>query len=349
VIRMRAVTYHGFKDVRVEDKPRPEVVEPGDALLRVSTTAICGSDLHLYHDKMPGISPGTTIGHEFVGEVVAVGEAVRETAVGQRYVSSMYPACGTCRACMRHDWRNCAHFGVFGFGDAFGSLEGGQADYVRVPLADMTLTAVPDELTDEDVIFTGDILATAYTGFIRAGVTPGANVAIVGAGPVGQLAVMCAQLFGAAKVFSIDLVPARLKEAEALGAIAVNASEVDPSDVVFEQTGFLGADAVIEAVGNERSLETAWSLARTGASIAIIGVLVDEAFPVSCGDNWLRSVQIRPVLGDCLTHRFELVDLIRARKLDPARIISHTLDLADAVDAYRMFDEHEATKIVLKP
>lgn len=346
---MRAVTYHGLRDVRVEDKDRPEIAEPGDALLRVTTTAICGSDLHLYHDKVPGVSPGTTIGHEFVGEVVAVGNAVRETAVGQRYVSSMYPACGTCRSCMRHEWRTCGHFGVFGFGDAFGSLEGGQAEYVRVPLADMTLTPVPDELTDDDVIFTGDILATAYTGFLRAGVTPGATVAIVGAGPVGQLSVMCARLFGASKVFSIDLVAGRLKEAEALGAIPVNAAETDPSDAVFEQTGFLGADVVIEAVGNEASLETAWSLARTGGSIALVGVLVDEAFPVSCGDNWLRSLRVTPVLGDALTHRYDLVDLIRAGKLDPARIISHTLDLADAVDAYRMFDEHEATKIVLKP
>src|SRR6266540_3717 len=134
---MRAVTYHGPRDIRVEDKDRPGIVEPTDAVLRVTTSAICGTDLHIYHDKIPGVAPGTTIGHEFVGVVEEVGTAVHDVEVGRRYVASMVPACGSCAPCMRDDWRNCGHFGIFGLGDVFGGLDGGQAEYVRIPLADM--------------------------------------------------------------------------------------------------------------------------------------------------------------------------------------------------------------------
>ena len=346
---MKAVTMHGLKDVRVEDVPRPELQEPTDVILRMTTAAICGSDLHLYHDKMPGLLPGSVVGHEFLGVVEEVGAAVRLVEAGQRYVASFYPACGSCAACMRHDWRNCPFFAVFGFGEAFGSLDGSQAEYVRVPLADMTLAPVPDSLSDEQALFTGDILSTAFTGVLKSGLQAGQTLAIVGAGPVGLLAVQCAQLVGPSKVFSIDLVPERLKLAESFGAIPINAADGDPSDAVFEQTGFLGVDVVIEAVGNAKSLEVAWSLARTGATIAIVGVLVDEPWPISCGDNWLRSLTIKPILGDCLTYRYDILKLIEAGKLRPEAIISHTMRLDDATEAYEMFDSRQATKILLKP
>jgi threonine dehydrogenase-like Zn-dependent dehydrogenase len=346
---MQALTFHGPRDVRLEDKPRPELLEPTDVILRVTTAAVCGTDLHFFHGKEPGIAPGTTLGHEFVGVVEEAGPAVRSIEVGKRYASSMLTACGTCPACFRHDWRNCGHFALFGMGDAFGGLDGGQAEYVRVPLADLTLAEIPPLLSDEDVILTTDVLATAYTAMVKAGVGHGDTVAIIGAGTVGQLCVMCARLFGASKVFAVDLLPERLKEAEALGAIPVNAGEVDPSDVIAEHTGNLGADIVVEAVGAQPALDTAWSVARTGATLALVGFLLDEDWPVTCGDSWLRALTVHPVLGDPITHRHQLLRLIESGHLEPKRVISNTMALDEAVEAYRLFDAREASKILLKP
>lgn len=346
---MRAVTFQGPKDIRVVEKDVPEILGPADAILRVTTSAICGTDLHIYHEKFPAVAPGTTLGHEFAGVIEQVGDGVRDLEVGRRYVASMFPACGTCPACIRGDWRNCGHFGLFGCGDAFGSLEGGQAEFVRVPFADMTLTPIPDRLTDEDVIFVGDILSTPFTALTLARLRPGQSVAVVGAGPVGQLAVMCASLFGAAPLFAIDLVPARLKEAKALGAIPINLSETDPFEAIGDYGVLNGVDLVLEAAGTAESVETAYSVARVGATIAIVGALMDEPWPLSCGDNWLRAITVMPVLGNPLTHRYDLMRLIEAGRLTPASIISHTMGLDDATEAYRMFDHKEATKIVLKP
>jgi threonine dehydrogenase-like Zn-dependent dehydrogenase len=346
---MQALTFHGPRDVRLEEKPRPELLEPTDVLLRVTTTAVCGTDLHFFHGKEPGITPGTTLGHEFVGVVEEVGPAVRSIEVGRRYSSSMLTACGACPACFRADWRNCGHFAFFGMGDAFGGLDGGQAEYVRVPLADLTLAEIPHGLSDEEVILTTDVLATAYTAMVKADVRPGDTVAVIGAGTVGQLCVMCARLFGASKVFAVDLLPERLKEAEALGAIPVNAAEGDPADAIAEHTGNLGADVVVEAVGAQSAVETAWSVARTGATLALVGFLLDEDWPVTCGDSWLRALTVRPVLGDPISHRHALLRLIEAGRLEPKRVISHTMALDEAVDAYRLFDAREATKILLKP
>jgi threonine dehydrogenase-like Zn-dependent dehydrogenase len=346
---MRAVILQGNGEVRVEDRPRPHPVEPTDAVLRVTTAAICGTDLHLAHGKVPGAEPGMTLGHEFVGVVEEVGPAVRNVIPGGRYVASMATACGGCRPCSRHDHRNCGDFALFGLGDGFGSLEGGQAEYVRVPLADMTLAALPDDVSDEQAVLLSDILPTAHTAVLQAGVRPGDSVAVVGAGPVGQLAVMCAHLVGAAPVFAIDLAQGRLEEAEALGAIPIDASAGDPSDMVAEHTGMLGADVVIEAVGSQSSLETAWSVARTGGTIAIVGALIEEEWPISCGDSWLRGLTVVPILGDSLTHRWDLLQLLRSGRLHPERIISHTMALDDAVEAYRLFERRGATKVLLQP
>ena len=346
---MKAVTFRGERDVRVEDKDKPEILEPTDAILRVTTSAICGTDLHFYKGQELGVLPGTTLGHEFVGVVDEVGAAVRNLRTGDRAVASMYTACGACQACSRQDYPNCPHWAMFGCGAAFGDLEGGQADYVRVPLADMTLAPIPCSLTDEDVVLTTDILPTAYTAMVKSGVRQGDTVAVVGAGPVGQLAVICARLFGASKVMAIDLVADRLREAEALGATPINAAEVDPADAVFDLTGNLGADVVVEAVGVQGSVDTCWAVAKKGGIVTMIGLLVEEAWPTSCGDNWLRQIQVRPVIGEPIKHRWDLFRLIEAKRLNPAGIISHTMPLDDAVEAYRMFDAREATKIILKP
>ena len=165
---MLAVTYAGEGLVRLEERPRPELIEPGDAILRVTAAAICGTDLHLVEGKMPGFEEGGVLGHEFVGVVEEAGAALRNVDVGQRYVASMLTACGGCRPCSRHDYRNCASFALFGMGYAFGGLDGGQAEYVRVPLADMTLAPVPEAMSDETAVLVSDILPTAYTALLRA-------------------------------------------------------------------------------------------------------------------------------------------------------------------------------------
>jgi len=213
----------------------------------------------------------------------------------------------------------------------------------------MTLAPLPDDVPDAQAVLLSDILPTAHTAVVQAGVRPGDSVAVVGAGPVGQLAVMCAHLVGAAPVFAIDLAQSRLEQAAALGAIAVDASAGDPSDVVAEHTGMLGADVVIEAVGSQSALATAWSVARTGGTIAIVGAVVEEDWPIGCGDSWLRGLTIRPILGDSLTHRWDLLQLVRAGRLNPARIVSHTMPLDDAVEAYRLFEGRGATKVLLQP
>jgi threonine dehydrogenase-like Zn-dependent dehydrogenase len=238
---------------------------------------------------------------------------------------------------------------MFGGGAFFNDLAGGQAEYVRVPLADMTLSAVPDALADEQVLFIGDILATAYTGCVKAAIQPGEVVAIVGAGPVGQLAAACAQLFAPAAVYVIDLVPARLREAERFGAVAIDASEGDPGKRLRELTGGGRADVVIEAVGNAAALRTAWRLAEQGARLALVGMLVDEPFPESAGHTWLRNLSVLTITGEPFTHRDTLLRLVQAGKLSPETVISCEAPLEEAPQAYGRLDRRETTKVIVKP
>lgn len=346
---MRAVRTYGPGDLRVENVPDPQILEPTDAILRMTSSAICGSDLHLYHGKIPGIEPGMVCGHEFAGEVVEVGSAVLDIAAGDRCVASMFTACGRCPACLRMEHRRCGRFGMFGYGVAFGDLPGGQAEYVRVPFADMTLAPVPEGLSDHDVLLTSDILPTAYTALEKGGARPGDVVAVVGAGPLGQLVVMCASLFGCSAVIAIDVVEDRLKEAEALGAVPINARSADPFDAVYDLTANQGADLVIEAAGNAAALETAFSVVRPAGRLVMVGVLIDEVFPISAGEVFLRGLSVQGLVGEPLRYRSDLLRLIGAGRIDPARVISHTLLLDEAPAAYRMFDAREATKVVLQP
>lgn len=346
---MRAVRWYGAGDVRVEECQKPRLTEPDDAILKVTTAAICGSDLHLYHGKVPKVRPGTVVGHEFVGVVESVGEGVRRVRPGMRCLASMFTACGRCVSCVAGNHLGCERYALFGYGDLFGGLDGGQAEYVRVPIADMTLFPVPDNLADEQVLFVGDILATAYTGCAEGRVRHGDIVVVVGAGPVGQLAAECARLFAPAQVFAVDLVPNRLAEAAEVGAIPIDASAGDPLEQLRSHTGGRRADVVIEAVGNAASLETSWRLATTGARVSLVGFLVDEPFPQSAGQTWLRSLNLTPVLGQPILHRDRLVRLISAGRLNPARIISDKVGLDSVPDAYQRMDRREITKAVVTP
>lgn len=344
---MRAARIFEDEGLRVEDVPDPEIVEPTDAILRVTHSAVCGSDLHLYHGRIPGIEDGTIPGHEFAGTVEEVGPAVRDVEVGGRYVASMFSACGHCPACLRQERRGCPSFGMFGFGMAFGDLSGGQAERVRVPFADGTLSPVPHEADTRDLLFLSDILPTAYSALARGGASGGETVGVVGAGPVGQLIVMCAPLFGVGQVIAVDVSDERLQEAEALGATPVNADRADPLDGMLDLTNNQGADLMVESAGNREALRTALESARVGGRVVMVGVLVDEAWPMDAGEVFIRGLDIHAVLGEPLRHREALTNLILGGRLEPSRLISHEMSLEEAPKAYELFEAKEATKIIL--
>ncbi|MDQ6692195.1 MAG: alcohol dehydrogenase catalytic domain-containing protein, partial [Candidatus Dormibacteraeota bacterium] len=268
---MRALTFQGPRTVRVDELPRPSLQGPDDALVKVSTTAICGSDLHLYHERIP-IQAGAVLGHEFAGTIVEIGENVRRFKPGDRVVACFFSFCGHCVNCRRGWFSQCEVKGVFGYGQSFGNLGGGQAEYCLVPHANHTLELIPEAVSDEQALFVGDILATGYFGADRARIRPGDTVAVVGAGPVGLMAVMSAQLFGASQVYAIDMVPDRLALATELGAIPVNPAEGNAAKQVKALTRGQGTDCSIECVGLSATIETAIYSVRPGGTVSVVGV-----------------------------------------------------------------------------
>ncbi len=344
---MKAVTWYGKHDVRVEEVPEPEVTEPTDAIVRVTLAAICGSDLHLYHDEIPGMLPGTVLGHEFVGVVESVGPAVRAFKKGDRVVGTFHIACGHCRACRRGDYHQCERGGVLGYGLAFGNLPGAQAELVRIPYADVNLRPIPAGLSDEQAIFAGDILTTAFGAVKNAGLRPGERCAVIGCGPVGIFAIQSAQVFGAAKTLAIDLIEKRLALAERLGAIPIDAGKSNPVSRVMAETGGEGADVVIEAVGGSQTLELAFDLVRGEGRISAVGVSAEETFAFPLMSSFTKAIHFH--LGVANIHRDidATLALVAAGRIDPTVIISHRLPLEEAPKGYRLFAERKATKVVL--
>lgn len=345
---MKAVTFHGAGDFRVTEVPRPVLGSPTDALVRVTLGAICGSDLHIYHGRTP-VDEGAVLGHEFVGVVEEAGPGVRGLAPQDRVVAAFYTACGGCRLCRLGWWSQCESRSIFGHGVHFGGLGGGQAEYCLVPNADLNLARVPDEVDDEQAIFVGDVLATGYFAAERGMIRPGDTVAVIGAGPVGLMATMCAQLFGPAQVLCVDVVPSRLELASELGGIPVDAGRVNPESEVRRRTGGAGADAVLECVGQMTAIRTALNCCRGGGTVSSVGVpnQVEADFPYL--DAWLRDLTFRTGCTNVHAYFRPLLDLIAAGRLHPERIISHRLRLEEAPEGYRLFDRREATKVVLRP
>jgi threonine dehydrogenase-like Zn-dependent dehydrogenase len=345
---MKAVTYHGVGDFRVTEEPRPALAGPGDALVRITLSAICGSDLHIYHGHTP-IDEGAGIGHELVGVVEEVGAEVRSVRPGDRVVAPFSTACGTCAQCRRGWWSQCEERAIFGHGTYFGGLGGSQAELCVVPRADVNLARIPDDVSDEQAIFVGDILATGLFAAERGDIAAGDTVAVIGAGPVGLMAIMCAQLFGPARVLAVDMVDDRLELAGDLGAVPIDTRAVNPVSEIQRWTGGLGADVALECVGQVRAIETAIECVRGGGTVSSVGVpsAVSGDFPYF--DMWNRDLTFRS--GWANVHRYlrPLLDLIAAGRLHPERIISHRMRLDDAEEAYRLFDRREATKIVLRP
>ncbi|OLB95038.1 MAG: alcohol dehydrogenase [Actinobacteria bacterium 13_2_20CM_2_66_6] len=345
---MKALTFRAEGEVKMADVPKPRIAASTDALIRITLGAVCGSDLHILHGHTP-MNEGAVLGHEFVGLVEEVGPEVKRFKPGDRVVSSFFTSCGHCVMCRKGWFNQCVSKATFGHGEYFGGLGGGQAEYVVVPLADHSMEIIPEGMTDEQAIFVGDILSTGFFGAERAEIKPGDTVAVVGAGPVGLMATMCAQLFGPARTFVIDMVESRLEVAQELGGIPINAKEVHPVAAIEKATGGIGADSSIEAVGLLSAVDTAINCVRGGGTISMVGVpsAVLGDFPYL--RMWMKSLTFRAGWCNVQLYMRPLLDLIAAGRLRPELIISHRMKLDQAEEAYRIFDAREATKIVLTP
>ena len=345
---MRAVVYRGVGEVEVADVHDPEIVEPGDAIVRVGLTAICGSDLHLFHGKAP-LEPGDTIGHEAIGVVEQAGSAVTRFAPGERVVVSFTVADGTCWFCRHGQSQLCDDFKYFGYGLFGGSLGGAQAELLRVPFADVNLLPVPDGLEDERALFVGDALTTGVYAAGLAQIRPGDTVAVVGAGPVGFFCAQAARL-DTETVLAIDLDPARLAIAERQGSIAIDASASNAQTAVFEHTQGRGADVVIEAVGTPAAFERSLDVVRRGGTVVVMGVFTSELVQAQIGVWWIRALQVR-FAGTTPIHAWwdRAMAEVLAGRLDPRPIVSHRLSLEEAPKGYELFDTRQATKVLLRP
>src|SRR5256885_3617206 len=345
---MKALTFIGEGQVRVADVPKPAISASNDALVRVTLGAVCGSDLHILHGHTP-MNEGAVLGHEFVGVIEEVGAEVKRFKPGDRVVASFFTACGHCTLCRKGWFNQCVDKSTFGHGEYFGALGGRQAEYVAVPLADHSMERIPDGMSDESAIFVGDILSTGYFGAERAEIKPGDVVAVVGAGPVGLMATMCAQLFGPSRTFVIDMVDTRLEIAQELGGIPINAKQAHPVQAIEAATGGIGADSSIECVGLLSAVDTAIHVVRGGGTISMVGVpsAVQGDFPYL--RMWLKSLTFRAGWCNVQMYMRPPLELIEAGRLHPQADISHRMKLDEAEEAYRMFDAREATKIVLTP
>jgi threonine dehydrogenase-like Zn-dependent dehydrogenase len=388
---MRAVVWEGKNHVAVTHKPDPEIVNPRDAIVQVTLTAICGSDLHLYNGFIPTMKSGDVLGHEFMGEVVEVGREVKNLAKGDWVVVPFAIACGRCFFCQRDLWSLCDNTnpnasmadmvygysgaGLFGYSHMYGGYPGGQAEFVRVPFADVGPIKIYEDLRDEQVLFLSDIFPTGYMAAENCDIRPGDTVAVWGCGPVGLFAIKSALMLGAERVIAIDRFRERLRKAQECGAETINYSEADVFEVLKESTGGHGPDSCIDAVGMEshgvgaahfydrakqalmletdrpEPLRQAIHACRKGGTVSVPGVyggFIDK-FPI--GAAFAKGLTIK--MGQTHVHKYmkPLLEKIRRGEIDPSFVVSHTFPLDEAPLAYRMFrnKEDECMKVVMKP
>jgi 2-desacetyl-2-hydroxyethyl bacteriochlorophyllide A dehydrogenase len=344
---MRAVTFQAPGEVRIEEKPDPEVTAPDEAVIRVESSGICGSDLHIYHGRVQ-IEPGFTLGHEYVGTVLAAGEGVTGVSEGDRVLGTFCTACGDCFFCRRGHFHKCDKGRVFGHGATLGSLQGAQAEQLLVPNANLTLRTVPGGLSDEVALFAGDVMGTGYHAAGSLELQEGDCAAVVGLGPVGLCAVQAAIAGGAGAVIAIDTVEDRLRMAESFGATAVHLTEQDPRAAVKAATEGRGVDGCIDAVGNPDALELACYLTRKAGVVAAIGVYT-ERVEVHMGVVWIKALTLRSGFANVIAHLDRVLELLAEGKLDPSPLVTHHMGLDQAADAYEIYDRREALKIALRP
>jgi threonine dehydrogenase-like Zn-dependent dehydrogenase len=343
---VKAVVLRAPGDVGVDDVRDPVIIDPGDAIVRVNATAICGADLFPFHGMTPGFEAGTILGHEFAGEVVEVGADVRTLRQGVRVVNASMISDGTCPSCLAGRVTQCEGRSMFGYSGVYPRLDGGQAELVRVPRADRALRPLPGDVTDEAAVFLADILPTGYGAVVRGGVAAGDTVVVVGCGPVGLMAVLCAAGL-AGRLLAVDGVPERRALAEALGAEAVEPDQA--GGAVAEATEGLGADVVIEAAGSPGGLDASLRLARGRGVVSVVGAHFEPDYPLDNALMFERELTLRFSIGDPTADAGLLLEKLAAGELDPTPVITHRMPLADAAEAYRLFDSREATKVVLSP
>lgn len=347
---MKAVVFHGNDDLRFESVPRPQLINAGDALVRVTTTTICGSDIHIkHHGEALRVKSGNTIGHEFVGIVEQVGDQVSNFIPGERVAVACVFSCGECFYCRKGFPSQCQQGSVFGGG---GKLDnrGAHAEYVRVPFAAKTMQKIPAGLSDEDVLFVGDILSTGYYGAERGEVKAGDTVVVIGSGPVGMCAMISARLFGAQQIIAVDLDNHRLGVAleQGIADKGINPQSDNPLEVIKELTEGRGADVVIEAVGSKTSFEAAFSYIRPGGTVSLLGVYtMGVDFPIN--QYWRKNLAVKMGLVE-VTHMNSLIELIKDRRINTNFLITHVLPFAEIMKGYEIFENRgdNALKVVLK-
>jgi threonine dehydrogenase-like Zn-dependent dehydrogenase len=389
---MKALCWHGANDVRVDTVPDPKIINPRDAIIKITSTAICGSDLHIYDGFIPSMESGDILGHEFMGEVVELGSAVKNVQVGDRVVVPFTISCGNCFFCNRDLWSLCDNSnpngwmaekmyghspsGLFGYSHMFGGYAGGQAEYARVPFADVGLFKIPDGLTDDQVLFLTDIFPTGYMAAENCNIKPGDIVAIWGCGPVGQFAIKSAYMLGAERVIAFDRVPERLQMAKEQGkAEVLNYEEVDVGEALKEMTGGRGPDSCIDAVGMEAHgtdamafydkakqavrLETDRPTALRqvivacgkGGHVSLAGVYGGFLDKVPMGAAFNKGLTFK--MGQTHVHRYlrPLLERIQNGEIDPSFVITHKMSLEDAPKGYEIFKHKKdnCIKVVLKP
>lgn len=344
---MRAVTFQAPEQVRIEEKAEPELAASDDAIVQVEVSGICGSDLHIYHGRLP-VEAGFTIGHEFVGTVLAAGDEVERVAVGDRVLGCFHTACATCTPCLRGDYHRCANGQTFGHGSHLGNLQGAQAERLLVPRANLTLRRVPEKITSDVALFAGDVMGTGFHAIAHGGMRSGDTVAVLGLGPVGLCAVQAALAGGAVGVFAIDTVEERLEMAASFGATPLHLTEQDPKREVRAATGGFGVDLAVDAVGDPGPLALAISLARDAGSVSGIGAYSGRA-EIPLGLAWLKGLSLRLGVANVIAHVDRVLALLEAGKLDPAPLVTNHMSLDDASEAYAIYDRREALKIVLTP
>ena len=397
---MKAVCWHGTEDVRVETVPDPKILNPRDAIIKITSTAICGSDLHLYDGYNPTMQPGDILGHEFMGEIVELGSGVKSgnprnnnepLAIGDRVVVPFTISCGSCFFCNRDLWSLCDNSnpnawmaevemgyspsGLFGYSHLTGGYAGGQAQYARVPFADVGLFKIPAGLTDEQVLFLTDIFPTGYMAAENCDIQPGDTVAIWGCGPVGQFAIRSAFLLGAERVIAIDLVPERLQMAKDGGAEVLNIAEVEVGEALKEMTGGIGPDSVMDSVGMEAHgfglegfydklkqttrmetdrpnvLRQAIVACRKGGTVSVPGVYTGFVDKIPMGAFMNKGLTMKT--GQTHIHRYlkPLLEHIQNGDIDPSFVVTHPMPIEEAPQGYRIFRDKKdnCIKVVLKP
>ena len=341
---MRAVKLVGNEAVEVQEVGDPELRQDTDAIVRVTHTAICGADLLPYHGYTPGFELGMTLGHEFVGVVESLGDGVGGLRAGQRVVNTSMISDGTCVHCRAGRPTQCSSRAMFGYSGVYPRLEGGQADLVLVPRADRCLWPIPDEISNEDAVFVADILPTGYLAVQKAAIGIGDVIAVLGCGPVGLMAVMCAVGPGR-RVIAVDGIAARRQLAQSLRAAAVGPDEA--ADAVAAATNGIGADAVIEASGAPAALSAALDLVRPQGVISVVGAHFEPDFPLNNARMFEKEITLTFAIGNPGRDRERLLAMIEERVLRPSSVITDVMPLEQAAAAYRAFDSREATKVVL--